>query len=67
MQTVDLEKTTNITPDVDQLVHEKLQEGPKLSTEGADFFAKEILESQIFLTVSIKKSSTYLASSNCLS
>ena len=67
MQTVDLEKTTNITPDVDQLVHEKLQEGPKLSTEGEDFFAKEILESQNFLTVSIEKSSTYLASSNCLS
>jgi hypothetical protein len=53
VQTEDLENTTNITPDVDRLAHEKLQENPKPSTEGTDFYAKEILESQNFLTVSI--------------
>ena len=57
---MDLEKTTTVAPDVDQLAREKPQKEPKLSTEGADFCTREILEIQKFFTVSTKKSNTYL-------
>lgn len=49
-QSVDLQKTTVAAPDVDQSMQEKLQEETKQSTEGADFYTKEISESQKFLT-----------------
>jgi hypothetical protein len=59
---VELQKTTEAVPDVDQLMQQKLQEETKQSTEGADFCMKEISESQKFLAVSTRYSSTYLLS-----
>jgi len=49
VQSVELQKTTEAVPDVDQLMQQKLQEETKHSTEGADFCMKEISESQKFL------------------
>ena len=57
---MDLQKTTEVAPDIDQSMQKKLQEEMKESTEGADFYTKEILESQKFLTVSSRYLSTYL-------
>ena len=61
---MDLHKTTEVAPDIDQSMQKKLQEETKESTEGADFYTKEILESQNFLAASTRYSSTYLLSSN---
>ena len=61
---MDLQKTTVTAPDVDHLMQEKLQEETKESTEGADFYTKEILDSHNFLTVSTRYLSTYLLLSN---
>jgi len=60
VQSVDLQKTTDIAPDVDHPMQEKPLEETKQSIEGADFYTKEILESQKFLTVSSRYLSTYL-------
>ena len=49
---MDLQKTTEVAPDIDQSMQKKLQEETKESTEGADFYTKEISESQKFLVVS---------------
>ena len=61
---MDLQKTTEVAPDIDQSMQKKLQEETKESIEGADFYTKEILESQNCLAASTRYSSTYLLSSN---
>jgi len=62
VQHVELQKTTEAIPDVDQLMQEKLQKETKQSTEGANSCMTEILKSQEFLAVSINYSSTHLLS-----
>ena len=52
MQLVDLPKSTEAAPEVDQAKQNQLQENIKQSTEGADFCIKKISESQKFLAVS---------------
>ena len=59
---MELPKSTEVTPKVDQSMQKNLQEETKQSTEGADFCMKEISESQKFLAVSTRYSSTYLLS-----
>jgi len=51
-QSMDLQETTEVTPDVDQTMQEKLQKETKESTARVDFFLKEISKSQKFLAVS---------------
>ena len=52
VQLVDLPKSTEAAPEVDQAKQKQLQENIKQSTEGADFGIKKISESQKFLAVS---------------
>ena len=52
VQLVDLPKSTEAAPEVDQAKQKQLQENIKQSTEGADFCIKKISESQKFLAVS---------------
>ena len=47
-QYVEMQKTIEAVPDIDQLMQEKLQKETKQSTEGAYSCMKEILESRIF-------------------
>ena len=51
-QSKDLSNGPETTPDVDQLMQEKLQDETKELTEGVAFLAWEILGSQNILTVS---------------